>query len=353
MAEMTSKDRVLKTLNHQAADRVPLYTLGMDPIFINEFGGGSPYKALQALDVDIFPIRSMAWCQGRPQFASLREELPPEMLLSGGFFGGWDGVDEFGRIWKQGSYMGGVVKTEEDIEKYVPPLKLEERTDPHQARGVMERYGDRAFALSSHTGPFGMAMESMGQVEFCLAFVDQRELIRKHLRARTDWFIGIAKYAEELGVDLIMMGDDVAYKERTFISTEDFDELVIPEYRRICQSVDIPVIWHSDGYITPLLDGAVRAGFAGVHALEPAAGVDLGQVKSDYGDKLILMGNVDVTDVLCQEDLEVVRRDVDRCMSQAKTGGGFVLSDSNSIHAACKAQAVREMFRYGKEAGRY
>lgn len=353
MKEMTSRERVLEAFGHRIPDRVPLFTLGLDPIFIKEFGGGSPYKALQTLNVDIFPIRSLSWCQGRPQFASLREELPPEMVLSGGFFGGWDGVDEFGRIWKRGSYVGGMVKTEEDIGKYVPPLMLEERTDPTQAKGVMEKYGDRAFAFSSHTGPFGMVMESMGQMEFCLAFMDNRELVRKHLRARTDWFIGIARYGQELGVDLIIMGDDVAYKERTFISTEDFKELVIPEYRRICDSVDLPVIWHGDGYISPLLEGAVSAGLAGVHALEPAAGVDLGQVKKDYGDKLVLLGNVDVGEVLCQDDNELVRRDVDRCMSQAKAGGGYILSDSNSLHAACKAQSIYEMFRYGKEAGRY
>lgn len=353
MAEMTSRERALKALKHEIPDRVPLFTLGLDPIFINEFGGGRPYKALQALNVDIFPIRSLSWCQGRTQFASLREEIPPEMQLSGGFFGGWDGVDEFGRIWKQGSYIGGMVKTEADIERYVPPLRLEERTDPAQTRAIIEKYGDHAFALSSHTGPFGMVMESMGQLEFCLIYMDNRELVKKHLSARTDWFIAMAKYAEELGVDFILMGDDVAYKERTFISPDEFGELVIPEYGRICESVDIPVIWHSDGYITPLLNGAVEAGFAGVHALEPAAGVDLGQVKRDYGDKLVLMGNVDVGMVLCRDDLQGVRKEVDRCMAQAKEGGGYMLSDSNSIHSGCSAAAVYEMFRYGKEAGKY
>ena len=353
MQEMTSRQRVLETMEHRIPDRVPLFTQGLDPIFIKELGDGNAYRALEALDVDIFPIRSMVWCEGRPLFASLKEELPPEMELSGGFFGGWDGVDEFGRIWKQGSYLGGMVKTEEDIEKYVPPLRLEERTNPEQAKAIMEKFSHKAFTLSSHTGPFGMTMESMGQVEFCLAFKDNREFVRRHLQARTDWFIGIAKYGQELGVDIILMGDDVAYKERTFISAEDFDDLVIPQYKRICDAVDLPVIWHSDGYTTPLMEGAVKAGFAAVHALEPAAGVDLGEVKKNYGGKLVLMGNVDVGDVLCNDDLEAVRKDVDRCMAQAKEGGGYMLSDCNAIHAACKTAALKEMYRYGKEAGRY
>ena len=298
-------------------------------------------------------MRSQIWCQGKPLVSSLFEEVPPEMMLSGAVFGGWNGIDEFGRVWKQGSYVGGVVKAEEDIEKYVPSLRLEERTPPKDCKALMEKYPDKPFGLMSHTGPFGLTIESMGFENFFLTFMDNRPLVEKLLKARTDWFIGIAKYGAELGVDMVLMGDDVAFKGKTFISPGDFHEIVIPQYKRICKEVGIPVIWHSDGYITPLLEGAIEAGFAGVQALEPAAGVDLGEVKKKYGKRILLIGNVDVGEVLCQTDLEIVRKDVRRCMDQAKAGGMYMLSDSNSLHAGCKTEAILEMVRYGIEIGRY
>lgn len=353
MAEMTSRERVTTALRHETPDRVPIFTHGMDPKFIREFGGGDVYEAYRALDLDIFPIRSQAWCQGKPLLYSLRNEVSPELRLSGGTFGGWAGVDEFGRVWEKGSYVGGAVASEEDMERYVPSLRLEERTDPAEVRQVRERYPDRAFALQAHTGPFGLSMESVGQERFLLLLHDDRPFIEKLLDARTEWYMGIARYGQELGADVIFMGDDVAYKGAPFVSPSEFEALMLPRYRRICDAVDTPVIWHSDGDITALLEVAVKAGFAGVHPLEPAAGMDLGWVKRQYGDRLVLVGNVDVSHVLCQGDPELVRREVRRCMEQGKPRGGYILSDSNTLHEGCNAAAIVEMYRYAKETGAY
>ena len=112
-------------------------------------------------------------------------------------------------------------------------------------------------------------------------------------------------------------------------------------------------MWHSDGYITPLLETAVLSGLVGVHSLEPKAGVKLDEVKKAFGDRLVLAGNVDCGEALTQADLEVVRQEVRRCMDQAKEGGRYILSDSNSIHAGCNPEAVKEMYRYAREIGRY
>lgn len=353
MNKMTSKERVLITLQGKIPDRIPTLTFGIDPEFIKRLGGGSLQRTLEVFGLDVYPIYCQNWCQGVPMSAGLRSKVPEEMQTSGGTYGGWDGIDEFGRIWKRGSYVGGVVRTDEDIERYVPDLKLEERIDPVRTRARIEKYSDKPFALASHTGPFGLTMESIGLEEFSYIYVDNRTFIEKLLWERTKWFAEIAAYGTELGADFILMGDDVAFKGRTFISPRDFEELMVPCYRHIVTRASIPVIWHSDGYITPLLNAAVESGFAGVHSLEPTAGVDLGEVKKNYGDRLVLVGNVDCGEILCQSDLEKVRQDVRRCIHQAKEGGRYILSDSNSIHAGCHPKAVVEMFRYAREIGGY
>ena len=90
-----------------------------------------------------------------------------------------------------------------------------------------------------------------------------------------------------------------------------------------------------------------------MHSLEPTAGVDLAQVKKDYGTRLLLIGNVDCGEILCQSNLEKVQTEVQRCMDQAKEGGRYILSDSNSIHSGCHPDSVIEMLRYAREIGRY
>lgn len=107
MAEMTSRERVMTTFKHQEPDRVPLYAFSVDPKHIRALGSGNPLKTFEALGLDSFPIRVQNWCQGVPLLATLVMDIPEEMQTAGGVFGGWDGIDELGRIWKRGSYVGG------------------------------------------------------------------------------------------------------------------------------------------------------------------------------------------------------------------------------------------------------
>jgi uroporphyrinogen decarboxylase len=285
--------------------------------------------------------------------SSLQTEISEEQQTAGGSYGGWNGFDEFGRIWKRGSYIGGALKSWEDIDRFIPPLRFEERTLPSVVRECKGLYPDKAYSFSFHTGPFGLTMESMGFEHFLLCLFDDRELVKEVVRRRTEWFVEICKYVETLGPDFFIMGDDVAYKNKTFVSPADFKELVIPYYKQIVESVKAPVFWHSDGFIEPLIELAIGAGIKGLHAIEPTAGNDLGRIKQKYGHKLVLIGNVDCVETLTQKNLEFVRRDVDRCMNQAKRGGGYMLGESNSFHSSCTFEAVIEMYKYALEVGKY
>jgi uroporphyrinogen decarboxylase len=353
MIEMTSKERVQATLKGKIPDRVPTMTFGIDPRLIKEIGNGSLGGTLDVLGLDVYPIYCQNWCQGVPLNAGLTQTIADEQQTSGGTYGGWNGVDEFGRIWTRGSYTGGVVRTAEDIERYVPALMLDERIDPSKAKNAISRRPDKAFCLTTHTGPFGLTIESIGFEDFFYLYMDDRLFIEELLWARTKWFSEIAARGAELGADLVLMGDDAAFKGRTYISPTEFQELMVPRYRYIVEKAGIPVIWHSDGYVTPILDTAVISGLAGVHALEPKAGVDLGEVKKTHGGRLVLAGNVDCGEPLIASDLELIRQEVSRCMKQAKEGGRYILSDSNSIHAGCNTEAVKEMYRYAREIGKY
>jgi hypothetical protein len=166
MSEMTSRERIMTTIRHQEPDRVPLYTFGLDPKFAKAFGGGDPLRALDFLKLDCFPMRLQQWCQGVPILASLSMDIAEEDQTSGGTYAGWNGIDEFGRVWKRGSYVGGALKSWDDLERYIPPLDLEKRIPLDSIRECKARYPGKAFALSTHLGPFGLSMESMGFEHF-------------------------------------------------------------------------------------------------------------------------------------------------------------------------------------------
>jgi uroporphyrinogen decarboxylase len=183
-----------------------------------------------------------------------------------------------------------------------------------------------------------------------LRLCEDRAFVERLLAERTEWCIALFQRAIDLGAEVLVLGEDAAHRDGPMVSPRTWRELVLPYHRHIVDALDVPVIWHSDGDVRVLLPMAVEAGFAGVHGLEPAAGVDLGAVKREFGQDLALVGNVDIG-VLCGDDLDVVRGEVDRCMAQGAPGGGYMIATCNSIFEGMNPAAVGEMYRYEREVG--
>jgi uroporphyrinogen decarboxylase len=328
---MQPRERVFTALAHRVPDRVPRFEIWIDA-FVDELGHGDPQRAYIEQGQDCVMLPS---------------QTPPESSA-------WrDGVDEWGRVWQNGMYVSGVVATRDDLRRYSPPLDYVERLfDADQARAVRCRYPDHCLIYGTHIGPMTASYLAMGFERFFVGLFDGPALVRQVMDARTDWCIAQYRKAVSLGAEVLVLGDDVAFRDGPMISPRLYRDWVLPCHRRIVEALDAPVIWHSDGDIRSLLPSAVEAGFVGVHGLEPAAGVDLGEVKREFGPDLVLIGNVDVG-VLVGADLDAVRRDVDRCLEQGAPGGGYMIASCNSIFDGMNPRAVQEMFRYAGEAGRY
>ena len=257
------------------------------------------------------------------------------------------GIDEWGRIWRDGLYVGGVVETPADLQRYNPPLELAIAVfDEALVAAVRQAHPNHCLIYGTHIGPFMAGYMAMGFARFFLRMLDEPAFVQHLLNARTEWCIAQFRRAVRLGAEVIVLGDDAGHKEGPMISPALWRRLVLPFHRRIVESLGVPVIWHSDGDIRPLLPMAVEAGFAGVHGLEPAAGMDLGRITRQFGHELALIGNVDVR-VLLDSDPGAVRREVHRCLGQGSQAGegGYMLATCNSIFKGMTAVCLAELFR--------
>jgi len=328
---MNPRERVYAALQHQAPDRVPRFEIWIDALF-GQLGEQDPASAYPHLGQDcvMMPTRN-----------------PPESRA-------WrTGVDEWGRIWRDGVYVDGMVDSEADLERYaLPPADVVRFFEPDRIRQVRECHPDHCLIYGTHIGPFTAGYMAMGFRRFFQRFVDDPAFIHRLLASRTAWCIAMYQEAVRLGAEVVVLGDDAGQRGGPMISPRMWREHVLPYHRRIVGALDVPVIWHSDGNIASLLPMAVEAGFAGIHGLDPLAGMDLGQVKRAFGEDLVLVGNVDVR-VLCAADLQAVRDEVDRCIAQGAPGGGYMLATCNSIFEGMNPRAVAELFRYEEQVGFY
>jgi uroporphyrinogen decarboxylase len=328
---MKPRERVFAALKRQIPDRVPRFEIWIEAL-LPELGQRDPQDAYVNLGQDCImlpgrvPAGSNAWQSG---------------------------VDEWGRVWNNGMYAGGVVATKEDLRRYSPPLTCAPRYfDETKAETVKNSYPDHCLIYGSHIGPFTAAYLAMGMENFFMRMLAEPAFVCELLESRTEWCIALFKVAAALGAEALVLGDDAGHSGGPMISPRMWREFVLPHHRKITEAVDVPVIWHSDGNILPLLPMAIDAGFAGIHGLEPGAGVELTQAKREFGKSLALVGNIDVR-VLCRSDLEAVRSEVDRCIRQGAPGGGYMISTCNSIFSGMNPACAREMFRYEGEVGFY
>jgi uroporphyrinogen decarboxylase len=209
--------------------------------------------------------------------------------------------------------------------------------------------------FGTHIGPFTAGYMAMGFEPFFSSLMDHPALIEELLEARTAWCIALYQQAIKHGAEVLILADDAGGKSGPMISPRLWRRLVLPFHRRIVEALNaVPVLWHSDGNIEPLLGMAIEAGFTGIHGLDPLAGIDLAHIKREYGKDLIVVGNVD-NRVLFAPHLPAVRAEVDRCLREGASNGGasgsgYMLATCNSICEGMHPAAVRELFRYEQEA---
>lgn len=342
---MKPRERFLTALEHGVPDAIPIYDMGVDEELVLRIMGAREYslelgvKCLRWLGLDAvtawpetFPVTHFKDEKGRRGYV---DEWGRKRI-----------VTEDGTVW----YAGGVIATREDFESWAwPDPNVPERYV--NVKRVLELSGDMA-VVGFVGGPLERAALGRSHERFLADVHADPSFVVDHMRKVCDYWIEVGKIEVELGVDALVLADDYAYKTGPFFSPETFKRLVLPLLKRevsAFKKLGVRVIHHSDGYIVPLLPLLIEAGVDAVHSLEPAAGVDIGWVKEKYGDRLVLVGNIDCDTLLPSAPPHEVGRVVGETIAKAGRDGGYILSSSNSLHKACRVENVLAMVLEAKK----
>ncbi|MHA1831642.1 MAG: uroporphyrinogen decarboxylase family protein, partial [Candidatus Helarchaeota archaeon] len=211
------------------------------------------------------------------------------------------------------------------------------------------------FVTNDIQGIWESAWQGFGMEFFVKQLYGNRPLAKDVFKTITDFTISCYMSYMDAGAKVFVESEDLAFKTGPMMSPKIFHELLVPCYQRLTEAVHSrggKIILHTDGNIMPLLDYIVESGFDGLHSLEPTANVDLNYVKKKVGDKLCLLGNIDVGAVLTHGSKEDVYKAVRYAIKAAAHGGGFILSASNMINSV-KIENIKWMVEAAKEFGNY
>jgi uroporphyrinogen decarboxylase len=342
---LNSRERVLIALDHGVPDRVPIYDMGIDDSIVLKLMGSDTYS--WELTIECHKKIGLDMITAWPETFAL--EWFTDDVGRRGY------IDEWGRrriFTADGTkwYAGGVIDSEETFNSWSWP-------DPHVFERYVNvektlKYADELAVIGFVGGPFERAALGRGHKSILVDFYKNPSFVRRHMSKVMEYWIEVGKIEIDMGVNAIILADDYAYKAGTFFSTELFKKHVLPLLKKeihAFQKRGVKVIHHSDGYIVPLIPHLISAGVDGLHSLEPSAGVDIGEVKKLYGDKLVLVGNIDCGSLLSFGEPEEVKRVVRETIAKAAPGGGYILSSSNSLHRGVRIENVLAMIEEAKK----
>jgi uroporphyrinogen-III decarboxylase len=105
----------------------------------------------------------------------------------------------------------------------------------------------------------------------------------------------------------------------------------------------IKVIYHSDGNLWAVLNDFCKSGIDGINPLEPLSHMYAGDIHRAYPD-WILMGGIDVSQLLPFGTQSEVRDAVRRTIDEAGISGRLWIGSTTEIHPAAKLENVLAMW---------
>jgi len=205
-------------------------------------------------------------------------------------------------------------------------------------------------------GIFERAWMLMGFEGFAVATLENPDLVARVIEKTGSIYYHYLRRAFEYPhVAGVWLGDDMAYSTGLMVSPSVHRKWVFPWYQRIaelCRSYDPPkaFIFHSDGLLWEVVPDLIACGINALHPIDPTA-MDIGEVKRRYGDKLCLIGNIDLGYTLTRGTPEETREEVRQRIATCAPGGGYVVSSANSITEYVKLENYRAMLAAVREFG--
>jgi uroporphyrinogen decarboxylase len=213
-------------------------------------------------------------------------------------------------------------------------------------RRAVERFGDTRAVVFNLRDGFSDLRDLLGYEEALMAPLAEPAACDEFLERIVSHNLALAEHAvRTYGVRIIATTDDVAMAHRTLFHPDVYRERILPSFRRAIQgfkALGCLTIKHCDGNILPLVEDWIDAGIDCLDPIDPGAGLTMAHMKTTFGTRIALKGNIDCVNTLCAGTPDEVRDEVRRCITD---GGpdGLIVSSSNTIHRGVKPGNYRAM----------
>jgi len=347
---LTPRERVLRAVLRQMPDRVPK-EMGFTPAayerFVQETGQTDPaeYFGMEIRYVGFRPPHEL------PDFTPYLQRLPPGSRIS----------SEYGTAHIPGTFY--------HFARYVFPLEsattireLEEYPWPdftpsyrhEHLEAEVQAWHQKGYFVTGFAGHiFETAWQLIGFERIFRDFIENPELVEWVLEKITQDNCFKARRLAEAGVDMVQFGDDVGMQDRLMMRPEVWRRFLKPRLAREIAAArevrpDIPIWYHSDGYIADIIEDLIEVGVTVLNPVQPEC-LDMDWVKREFGDRLAFWGTIGTQTVMPFGKPEDVRRAVKEMID--RFAPGLVLAPTHVIEPDVPWENILAFFEAVEEYG--
>lgn len=357
---MTTEERVLTALHREQPDRVPVF-LYLDPFTQNWATQDPSYAEVMACAKEYADI-IYEWAPDFGFFFSSgvavsAEETDNQLtwrvatpageltsILQRKWNGGWGET----KFW---------LETPQDMERILslPYQPLQPNID--EFLETRKRRKGQAIAQVTLPDPVGM-VGMIKPEELAVWTLTERALLTTFIREAYQRIRELVSRLLENDVGPVYYFNGPEFAIPPLMSPNDFEDFVVAYDKPLVDMIHAAgklVIIHSHGKVNRFLERFVAISTDGLNVLEPPpmGDVDLADAKRRVGADMCLIGNIEYDD-LAKQTPERIDAMVKKCIEQAGTGGGFILSPSaNPYESPITPQTAANFIAYMKAGRKY
>ena len=164
-------------------------------------------------------------------------------------------------------------------------------------------------------------------------------------------------YQELDVVPLTLIGADICGKNGPVVSPALLRQVYWPHVRRALEPLveaGVRTVWHSDGYIHPIVDDLLACGISGLQGFQEEYGVDIADIASRRtlaNDELTIMAGPSSAAVLAFGTADEVRADTERIIAALQDQCALLILPGNNILPDAPTENIRAMYGQAAQHG--
>jgi len=353
---MDSRELVKRILNHQPVDRIPLYDSYWNEVVRDFHNQGIPKEVRLEdyfqLDFDMFWFEQDFQLPGK-----ILEENNDSRIET-------DGWGTTNKVFKESQSTPGLidfaVKSRDEWEHTYKekliygPGRIE--WENLQARYESMREAGK-FVVLSMLDPFECTWHIVGPENQFMMLVTEPDWLKDIYNSHTTLIEDAWRDLQEKGIkpDALWLYGDIAYGKGMLFAPATYRNLLQPFHARLASlahEYDAHLIYHTDGNPTAVLPDLIDAGVDCLQPMEVKAGMDVIELKRLYGDRLVLMGNIDAR-LYQTNDMDGLKSEIEAKIPAAMEGGGYIYHSDHSIPPGTTLETYESALKLVRELGRY